>query len=136
MVSNPYVGWRYDLGPSIFDRTHNFSANFIYSIPVLRNTSSHLLKSSLGGWQVSGIITIESGIPLNLTAGGGNQVGGGNRDEPGTASLTECRRRSTRSAIRHWCSSRVLLSLRLLRCGSSWKEPIRPAPTRTAWHWR
>jgi hypothetical protein len=80
-VSNPYVGWRYDLGPSIFDRTHNFSANFIYSLPVLRNTSSHLLKSSLGGWQVSGIITIESGIPLNLTAGSGNQVGGGNRPD-------------------------------------------------------
>src|SRR5204863_5210726 len=45
-VSNPYVGWRYDLGPSIFDRTHNFSANFIYSIPVLRDRKSTRLNSS------------------------------------------------------------------------------------------
>jgi Carboxypeptidase regulatory-like domain/TonB dependent receptor len=80
-VSNPYVGWRYDLGPSLYDRTHNFSANFIYSIPVLRNTSSRLMKSTLGGWQISGIVTIESGLPLNLTAGSGNQVGGGNRPD-------------------------------------------------------
>jgi hypothetical protein len=80
-VSNPYLGWRYDLGPSIFDRTHNFSANFIYSIPVLRDSSSHLLKSTLGGWQISGIITVESGTPINLTDGGGNTVGNGNRPD-------------------------------------------------------
>jgi hypothetical protein len=78
-VSDPYLGWRYDLGPSQFDRTHNFSANFIYSIPVLRNSSSRMLKSALGGWQISGIATIESGIPLNLSAGSNNIVGGANR---------------------------------------------------------
>ena len=75
-VTNPYLGWRYDLGPSIFDRTHNFSANFIYSIPVLRNSSNRLLKSVLGGWQVSGIITIESGLPINVSGGSNNIVGG------------------------------------------------------------
>ena len=80
-VSNPYVGWRYDLGPSIFDRTHNFSANFIYNIPVLRNTSSRVLKSTLGGWQFSGIVTIESGKPINISDGSGNQVGFGNRPD-------------------------------------------------------
>ena len=78
-VSNPYLGWRYDLGPSQFDRTHNFSANFIYSIPVLRNTSSRALKSALGGWQISGITTIESGLPLNVVGGGNNVVGAFNR---------------------------------------------------------
>jgi Carboxypeptidase regulatory-like domain len=78
-VSNPYVGWRYDLGPSQFDRTHNFSANFIYSIPVLRNSSSRALKSALGGWQVSGIVTIESGIPINVSGGSSNVVGQFNR---------------------------------------------------------
>jgi len=78
-VSNPYLGWRYDLGPSLFDRTHNFSANFIYSIPVLRNSSSRMAKSVLGGWQISGIVTIESGLPINISGGSNNVVGGGNR---------------------------------------------------------
>ncbi len=49
-VTNPYLGWRYDLGPSQFDRLHNFSANFIYNIPVLRNSSNGLMKSLVGGW--------------------------------------------------------------------------------------
>ena len=80
-VTNPYAGWRYDLGPSQFDRTHNFSTNFIYSIPVLRNSSSRALKSALGGWQISGIATIESGLPLNLTSSNSNVVGGGNRPD-------------------------------------------------------
>ena len=76
-VTNPYLGWRYDLGPSQFDRLHNFSANFIYNIPVLRNSSNGLMKSLVGGWSVSGIITVESGLPVNFT-GGSNLVGGAN----------------------------------------------------------
>lgn len=81
-VSNPYAGWLYDVGPSGYDRTHNASVNFIYDIPVLRHNSSRLVKSTVGGWQVSGIITLESGTPINLGlagGGGGNFVGGANR---------------------------------------------------------
>jgi hypothetical protein len=64
-VSNPYLGWQYDEGLSGYDRTHNAAANFIYDIPVLRHSSNHLLKSTLGGWQLSGIITVTSGVPIN-----------------------------------------------------------------------
>jgi hypothetical protein len=69
-VSNPYLGWRYDVGPSGFDRTHIAVANFIYDIPVFRHSSSRLVKSTIGGWQVSGIITMESGLPLNIGISG------------------------------------------------------------------
>ena len=45
--------------------------NFIYQLPILRgkNTNS-VLKSTLGGWEVSGIGTMESGLPLNINLGG------------------------------------------------------------------
>jgi hypothetical protein len=86
-VSNPYVGWKYDVGPGNFDRTHNFSANFIYDIPVFRH-SRGLTKSALGGWEISGIITAESGLPINITDGGGNIVGGGNRPNVATISYS------------------------------------------------
>ena len=72
----PVLGWRYDLGPSLFDRLHNFSANFIYNIPIMRNSSNGLVKSLVGGWAVSGIITIESGLPINVSGGSSNIVGG------------------------------------------------------------
>jgi len=68
-VSNPYVGWKYDEGPSQFDRTHVAFINFVYDLPVLRNSSNRFAKSVLGGWQVSGIITAQTGTPLNLVVG-------------------------------------------------------------------
>jgi hypothetical protein len=74
-VSNPYAGWRYDVGPSGFDRTHNAVVNFIYDIPLFRNSSSHLVKTTIGGWEVSGIVTFESGLPFNVGLSGGQ---GGN----------------------------------------------------------
>jgi hypothetical protein len=70
--TNPYVGWRYDEGPSVFDRTNVVFTNFVYQIPLLRNTDNHLLKTVAGGWSLSGIITMESGAPLNMGVSGNN----------------------------------------------------------------
>ncbi|HKR30450.1 MAG TPA: hypothetical protein VJT08_08235, partial [Terriglobales bacterium] len=69
-VSNPYLGWKYDLGPSILDRTHVVFFNFDYQLPFLKNSDKGLLKTALGGWELSGIVTMESGLPLNVTVGG------------------------------------------------------------------
>jgi hypothetical protein len=69
-VSNPYVGPKFDNGPSVFDRTHVAFVNFIYDLPIFKNADSHLLRSTLGGWQLSGIVTMETGAPLNVTWGG------------------------------------------------------------------
>jgi hypothetical protein len=75
-VSNPYLGWKYDIGPGGYDRTHNAVVNFIYDIPVFRNNSSRLVKTVAGGWTVSGIVTMESGVPINIQLNG-NQGGNG-----------------------------------------------------------
>jgi len=83
-VSNPYQGWTYDVGPSGYDRTHNFSANFIYNIPLFRHNENQVVRTVAGGWEVSGIATIESGLPINITltgAQGGNGIGGTNRPD-------------------------------------------------------
>ena len=71
-VSNPYVGWQYDVGPSALDRTHVAFVNFIYDIPLLRNSPNRVLKTMLGGWQLSGIINMQSGPALNLGISGHN----------------------------------------------------------------
>jgi hypothetical protein len=67
--SNPY-GWRYDSGPSIFDRRDIFVCNFIYQIPLLKNSPNRALRTGLGGWELSGIITAETGAPMNISLGG------------------------------------------------------------------
>jgi hypothetical protein len=70
-VSNPYAGWLYDVGPGGYDRTHNASVNFIYDIPVFRHTEHRLLRSTLGGWEISGIVSLTSGLPINPQLTGG-----------------------------------------------------------------
>jgi len=68
-VSNPY-SHAYDNGPSGLDRTQIAFINFVYDIPFLKSSSNRLLKSTVGGWQVSGIVSLVSGEPLNITEGG------------------------------------------------------------------
>ena len=75
-VSNPYLGWKYDDGPSGYDRTHNGAVNFIYDIPFLRRSSNHFLKSTVGGWELSGIVTATSGLPVNPQLTGGQSGNG------------------------------------------------------------
>ena len=71
-VTNPYEGWRYDVGPSLFDRTNVAFWNFVYQIPFLKNSDNHALRAVAGGWAVSGIVTAESGAPINLAVNGEN----------------------------------------------------------------
>jgi len=75
-ISNPYAGWKYDVGPGGFDRTHNASVNFIYGIPVFRHNENRLLRTALGGWEVSGIVTMTSGLPINPQLTGGQNANG------------------------------------------------------------
>jgi hypothetical protein len=71
-VTNPYLGWKYDVGPSQFDRTNIAFVNFVYQMPFFKNSDSHLLKTVAGGWALSGIVTMESGAPINLGVSGNN----------------------------------------------------------------
>jgi hypothetical protein len=67
---------------SNFDVRHNFVASYVYSVP-FRGTG--FARTALGGWQVSGITTIQSGTPITVTngtafgdnAGVGNGLGSG-----------------------------------------------------------
>ena len=68
-VTNPYAGWRYDQGPSIFDRRNVMFISFVYDIPLFRDNTNGAAKAIFGGWQLSSIISMMSGAPLNITDG-------------------------------------------------------------------
>jgi hypothetical protein len=68
---------------SSFDQRHIFTASYIYNLPIFAH-SKGLTGSMLGGWQVSGITTAQSGEPFSIVNGGtydnagvGNNVGSG-----------------------------------------------------------
>lgn len=58
----------YDRGLLSYDRRHILSANFVYSLPELRQSSS-LLRQLAGGWQIAGVTELASGTPLTIGAG-------------------------------------------------------------------
>jgi Carboxypeptidase regulatory-like domain len=74
-LSNPYAGWKYDFGPSPYDIHHVFFTNFVYEIPLLKNSDSKGLKMAFGGWEISGIVQAQSGAPLNIGTSGGDVTG-------------------------------------------------------------
>ena len=51
-----------DYGRSLLDRRHVFTANYVYELPWLRGQQG-FAGHVLGGWQVSGIVTVNSGLP-------------------------------------------------------------------------
>jgi hypothetical protein len=71
-LTNPFAGWRYDSGPSVFDRRNVAFVNYVYQIPLFKNSTNRILKTGLGGWELSGIVTMESGAPLNIGLNGQN----------------------------------------------------------------
>jgi len=71
-ISNPYLSWKYDFGRSYFDIRSNFFVNFVYDVPFFKESANDLLKITLGGWEISGIVTVISGPPLNIGLNGQN----------------------------------------------------------------
>jgi hypothetical protein len=68
---------------SNFDQRHLFTFSYVYDLPFFRSTPG-LTRTLLGGWQLSGITTIQSGTPFSVTysvdnAGVSNGVGSSSR---------------------------------------------------------
>jgi hypothetical protein len=62
--------WNLERASSNFDRRHIMILSYVYDIPFL---SGHgLMRQVLGNWQVSGISSFETGVPLNITLPGDN----------------------------------------------------------------
>jgi hypothetical protein len=62
-----------DYGPSDFDVDHRFVASYIYQLPFGRGQKfggavNRATDLAIGGWQVTGITTFQTGFPLSITA--------------------------------------------------------------------
>jgi hypothetical protein len=70
-MQNP-LNWRADYGPTDFDRTHVFTANYIYVLPFLRGRRDYL-GQLLGDWELSGLVTLQSGLAMSPGISTGKQ---------------------------------------------------------------
>jgi hypothetical protein len=53
-----------DYGPATLDRRQIFTANYIYDIPLFANRHDNVGRF-LGGWEMSGLVTFQSGLPFS-----------------------------------------------------------------------
>lgn len=70
-----------DRALSFFDRTHRASITYVYALPFM-NGQHGLAGHLLGGWELSGVTTWESGVPLTVVNGQDADSVGGNLDRP------------------------------------------------------
>jgi hypothetical protein len=66
-----------DYGPSDFNVTQRFVASYIYQLPIgrgkkLLGSVNRAADAVVGGWQLSGITTFQTGFPFSVTASDAN----------------------------------------------------------------
>ncbi|HLJ45717.1 MAG TPA: carboxypeptidase-like regulatory domain-containing protein, partial [Bryobacteraceae bacterium] len=78
LATDPF-NWFFDRGIADNNRTHRFTASFIWEVPAFRKARG-LRKSVLGGWQLNGIVQLQSGVPFSVLAGVNRSLSGGAGD--------------------------------------------------------
>ncbi len=72
-------------GRAEYDRLHSYVQSFVYQLPIGREgrwLTTGPASWILGGWQLSGIFTAQSGLPINFTANGALLRAPGNTQRP------------------------------------------------------
>lgn len=72
---------RNSVGLLSLDRAHMFTLNYIYELPLFR-TATGATHFFLGGWQVSGVTTFQSGLPFTVGISGDRAQAGGGAQRP------------------------------------------------------
>ena len=70
-----------EYGRSIVDARHRFISSFIWE-PLWASQLSGFARHVLHGWQFSGIVNLQSGMPFTVTAGSDVNLNGVNNDRP------------------------------------------------------
>ena len=81
VIPSIFGGLTLDRGLSMTDRPHRAVFTYLYELPFMKK-GNPVLKQVLGGWQLSGVTTFESGRPLNIYNGLDADGIGGNWDRP------------------------------------------------------
>ena len=72
-VTDPF-NRAFDRGVSDFDQTHIFNLSGLWNLPI--NPANRFVHAVIGGWQLSGILTLRSGEPFSVYSGSDNSYSG------------------------------------------------------------
>jgi hypothetical protein len=78
LATDPF-NWNFDHGIADNNRRHRFTTSFVWEVPAFRKAGG-LKGSVLGGWQLNGIVLLQSGVPFSCQAGVNRSLSGGAGD--------------------------------------------------------
>jgi hypothetical protein len=82
-VADPYK-ISYDYGSGALDRRQIFNVNYIYEFPWFAKGGNAFERIALGGWELSGVTFVQSGVPQPINYNGADTLGlgGGTSNRP------------------------------------------------------
>ncbi len=113
----------FDRGLSNFDHRHRFTASFIYEVP--GKYSQKVVNAFLGGWNLTGILTLQSGTPFSVLSGVDNArsgTGGQLADLNGNPTLSGSRTRGEQ--IAQWFNTAAYTTNALGTFGNSGRNTL------------
>lgn len=91
-----YNNIKAEKGPAPFDVHHRFVAHGIWNLPIDRVKSLHM---ALGGWQLSGVLSLQTGLPVNITDSSSSYPA--DRPDRGTGSFYASGYRNFGTGLKH-----------------------------------
>jgi hypothetical protein len=73
VMPQTYTNIAQNYGPNIADRRHVLTANFVWDLPWMRSQKG-AVGHVLGGWEFSGVLTFQTGLPLTPVLSGAGVV--------------------------------------------------------------
>ncbi len=67
---------KYNFGPADWGRRNILILNYVYQLPFFRG-QNNLASKTLGGWELSGVASITSGVPFTVKNASGDEAGAG-----------------------------------------------------------
>jgi hypothetical protein len=128
-TSNPY-NLKFDRGSCDLDRRHILSLNYIWDLPFFKGNQSKLVRGVLGGWELSGVTTLETGLPMTITFPGDNAgLGGGETVRPDLVGNPN----NGPKSVTQWFNTAAFVSPAPLSFGSAGRNIVR-GPGRDNWN--
>jgi len=93
--------WRLDYGPLSLSVPQNWVTSVIWK-PLAYRTLRPLIRETVGGWQIGGIATLQSGTPLTFTSGVDNSLTGIGADTPNVVSGYKLGHQSKSQQMAHY----------------------------------
>lgn len=108
-----------------FDRTHVFKASYVYEVPYPTSgfMAASVLRQVFGGWEVAGITTAMTGLPLNRVVQGNNTLARGTRPDQISDPFSNVPQGETR--VPYYINPLAFLPTAVGEIGTSGRAPFR-----------